>query len=107
MEGTDRSFRQDYEAATAVAERRAVLDDAVEGVVVRRGRPGRRAAGALLERLDVVLKPTPKWHEPDETWLAHYTDDEALELLDATDPPEAAELRALRQDRQRPRGEIA
>lgn len=72
----DRSFREDWDAATTVEERRAVLDDAVERVEVRRGRPGRRAPGAVLERLTVVLKPTPKWHEPDVTWLAH--DDEAL-----------------------------
>jgi len=38
---------------------------------------------------------------------AHDTDDEALELMDASDPAEAAELRALRQSRQRARGEIA
>lgn len=107
VERTDRSFREDWDAATTVAERRAVLDDAVERVVVRRGRPGRRTHGAVLERLDVVLKPTPKWHEPDETWLAHDTDDEALEMLDAIDPEEAAGLRALRQARQRARGEIA
>lgn len=34
------------------------------------------------------------------------TDDEALEMLDATDPEEAAGLRALRQAKQRARGEI-
>lgn len=107
VERGDRSFREDFEAAATVAERRAVLDDAVERVVVRRGRPGRRAQGAVLERLDVVLKPTPKWHEPDETWLAHDTDDEALEMMDAVDPEEAAGLRALRQAKQRARGEIA
>jgi site-specific DNA recombinase len=66
---TDRTFREDYEAAATVDERRAVLDDCVERVEVRRGRPGRRVAGQVLERLTVVLKPTPEWHQPDETWL--------------------------------------
>lgn len=70
VEGTDRTFREDYEAAATVEERRAVLDDCVERVEVRRGRPGRRAAGQVLERLNVILKSTPKWHEPDETWVA-------------------------------------
>ncbi|WP_166136529.1 recombinase family protein [Nocardioides ochotonae] len=66
---TDRTFREDYEAAATVEERRAVLDDCVERVEVRRGRPGRRTAGQMLERLTLVLKPTPTWHDPDEGWL--------------------------------------
>lgn len=67
---TDRTFREDYEAAAGVEERRAVLDDCVERIEVRRGRPGRRTREQMLERLKVVLKPTPKWHQPDETWVA-------------------------------------
>lgn len=62
---SDRSFREDYEAATTVEERRAVLDDCVERVEVRRGRPGRRTPDQVLERLHVKFRSTARWHEPD------------------------------------------
>jgi site-specific DNA recombinase len=71
QEGTDRSFREDYEAAATVGERRAVLDDAVGTVTVTRGAPGRRTAVQVLARLAVVwtgaVGPAPV---PDETWAA-------------------------------------
>lgn len=68
--GTDRTFREDFEAAEGVEEKRAALDDCLERFEVRRGRPGRRttAQALALARLTLVLKPTPKWAEPDEKW---------------------------------------
>ncbi|WP_281966291.1 recombinase family protein [Serinicoccus marinus] len=105
-EGTDRTFGEDWEAAATTAERRAVLDSGLARVTVTRGGRGRRTRDQLLARLAFDWRPTPEWHEPDETWLAHDTDDEALEMLHAIDPEEAAGLRALRQARQRARGEF-
>lgn len=66
-----RTFREDYEAAAMVAERRTVIDDGVASVTMTRGRPGRRTEARLLARLAVELRgevgsvPTP-----DETWVA-------------------------------------
>lgn len=47
-------------AGVDVAARRAVLQDALERLVVRRGRPGRRTAAQVLERLQIT------WKRPDE-----------------------------------------
>lgn len=58
---SDHYFSELWAAAgDEVIERRAVLEDALERVLVRRGRPGRRKAGAVLERLTV------EWKRPDE-----------------------------------------
>lgn len=56
----DHYFSELWANAESVEDRRAVLDDALERVVVRRGKPGRRTAAALLERLDIT------WIRPDE-----------------------------------------
>lgn len=51
-------FDSDWAAASTDAERRAVLVDALDRIIVRRGKPGRRAEGAVLARLDF------EWREP-------------------------------------------
>ena len=70
-EGADRSFAEDWALATSVADRRAILDDGLSRVTVRRGRPGRRTKAQLLARLSFDWKgdsgPLPV---PDETWIA-------------------------------------
>ena len=71
-EGTDQTFAEDWLEAGTDQERRAVLDDGLERVLVARGRPGRRTRAGLLSRLTFEWKrpeevgPLP---EPDESWL--------------------------------------
>lgn len=56
----DATYGQLWAMADDVEERRAVLEDALERVVVKQGRPGRRKAGDVLERLQIT------WKRPDE-----------------------------------------
>ena len=57
---SDDYYSELWAAAEDVEERRAVLEDALERVTVRRGRPGRRKAGDVLERLEIA------WKRPEE-----------------------------------------
>jgi len=58
-EGDD-TFAALWHRAEDVEERRAVLEDALERVVVKRGRPGRRTKDQVLERLQIT------WTRPEE-----------------------------------------
>lgn len=49
-------FGEDWAAAETVEDRRAVLDDALARITVRRGRPGRRTRESLLARLEFAWK---------------------------------------------------
>jgi hypothetical protein len=54
-------FGEAWEAATDDEERRAVLGDAIERVLVGRGRPGRGTKEKTAARL------TYEWHVPEDT----------------------------------------
>lgn len=73
-DGGDQTFAEDWEAASDVEQRRAVLDDALSAVLVRRGGVGRRTREQVLERLTFEwigeVGPEPV---PDETWVADGT----------------------------------
>jgi DNA invertase Pin-like site-specific DNA recombinase len=69
-EGGDQSFAEDWAEAADVVAQRAVLDDGLAGVLVRRGGVGRRTREQMLERLTFQwIGPTGPEPVPDETWV--------------------------------------
>lgn len=66
----------DYSAATTDRERRAALDTAVDRVLVRRGKPGRRTTAQLLARFTVVWRWDTPSPPPTDAQLAEWADDD-------------------------------
>lgn len=72
------TFGDDWAEATAMEDRRAILDDALESVTVARGRSGRRTPASVLARLTFGWKrpedlgPLPT---PDDATLARWASD--------------------------------
>lgn len=62
------TFGEDWAEAEGVEAQRAVLDDALERVTVRKGRPGRRTEAQLLDRLTFDWKAPQQIGAPDTAW---------------------------------------
>lgn len=62
-------FASEWAAAADDVERRAVLGDALERIVVRRGKPGRRTTAQMLERLDFTWKAPQQVGAPEDRSL--------------------------------------
>lgn len=70
-EGGDQSFAEDWAEAADVVAQRAILDDALEAVLVRRGARGGRSRTARMERLEFRwIGPVGPVAVPSEDWLA-------------------------------------
>lgn len=70
-DGGDQSFGQDWAEAADVVAQRAILDDGLSAVLVRRGGTGRRTREQMLDRLTFQwIGQTGPEPVPDETWLA-------------------------------------
>jgi site-specific DNA recombinase len=70
QKASDRTFAEDWSAATTVEERRAVLDDALTSITIRRGGGGRRTEAQLLARMAFQWKGgVGALPVPDETWV--------------------------------------
>lgn len=65
-------FGADWAAAATVEDRRAVLDDALERLHVRRGKRGRRTTAGVLARLQF------DWKDPDRVGPVEAPDDDTL-----------------------------
>ncbi|NPC97881.1 recombinase family protein [Nocardioides sp. zg-DK7169] len=73
VEGSQ-TFGEDWAQAGTVETRRAVLDDALRRVWVRRGRPGRRTPAQLLARLTFDWHPAGQVEAPTDEDLAYWAD---------------------------------
>lgn len=77
---SEQDFAEDWAEALSVEERRAILDDALVSVTVRRGRPGRRTAESLLARLEFA------WKDPKNLGPAYVPADDELAQWAEDDP---------------------
>ncbi|GAB3434723.1 hypothetical protein GCM10027517_03100 [Phycicoccus ginsengisoli] len=78
QEGPTRTFAEDWADAKTVEERRVVLDGALAGITVRRGRPGRRTREALMARLTIDWRETygRSLGPPDDETLARWAEED-------------------------------
>lgn len=68
--GEDRTFREDWEAATTDEERRPIIGGALDRVIVTRGARGARSDAAKLARCELVWMPASQVEEPTQEELA-------------------------------------
>ena len=64
------TFQEDWEAATDDEERRAVLGDALERILVRRGKPGQTTDAQRLARMEFQWRPAGQIEPPSDEELA-------------------------------------